>query len=260
MSESIATPYRIAISFGSQEYAYSLARHTSEFEKSGLFQKVIGYTQKDLGKEFVQAHRSFFSKNKRGFGYWLWKPYLIWKTLETMEDGQTLIYSDAGCTLMLESTDKFREFIEDFEKSGKILNCASEGYCRLPILVKADLFHYMNIYDIDSYMNLPEIESGRLIFRKCPESIAFVKEWYRIGCDDNYHYIDDSPSKTPNVSLFHEHRHDQSILSLLCYTRGIIPFGDYKYIASYVWVATRERYDSTITENMSQSHSANQAI
>jgi hypothetical protein len=31
----------------------------------------------------------------------------------------------------------------------------------------------------------------------------------------NYHLIDDTPSKSPNFTEFIEHRHDQSILSLL---------------------------------------------
>jgi hypothetical protein len=40
-----------------------------------------------------------------------------------------------------------------------------------------------------------------------------VYKWYEVGT--NYHLIDDSPSKLPNDSRFEEHRHDQSIFSIL---------------------------------------------
>lgn len=40
-----------------------------------------------------------------------------------------------------------------------------------------------------------------------------VNEWYELGCD--YHNIDDSPSILKNIDGFIEHRHDQSIFSLL---------------------------------------------
>ena len=45
------------------------------------------------------------------------------------------------------------------------------------------------------------------------ETVDLVNEWYNISC--NYHMIDDTPSIIPNVGSFKEHRHDQSIFSLL---------------------------------------------
>ena len=41
----------------------------------------------------------------------------------------------------------------------------------------------------------------------------FLTDWYSIAC--NYHFVDDSPSIHPNDPSFREHRHDQSIFSLL---------------------------------------------
>ena len=47
----------------------------------------------------------------------------------------------------------------------------------------------------------------------CKETRSLIDEWYNISCD--YHLIDDSPSIISNHNEFREHRHDQSILSLL---------------------------------------------
>ena len=44
----------------------------------------------------------------------------------------------------------------------------------------------------------------------------FIKDWYNLGC--KYHLIDDSISKEKNSREFKDHRHDQSIFSLLLKT------------------------------------------
>jgi len=53
---------------------------------------------------------------------------------------------------------------------------------------------------------------------------SFINEWYELGCD--YHNIDDSPSIAKNSNVFREHRHDQSIYSLL--------FKKYNYSSKYL--------------------------
>ena len=36
------------------------------------------------------------TKNPRGYGYWLWKSYIIKKTIEKMSDDDILLYLDCG--------------------------------------------------------------------------------------------------------------------------------------------------------------------
>jgi hypothetical protein len=52
-----------------------------------------------------------------------------------------------------------------------------------------------------------------IYFLVCNETRVLVNEWYEISSD--YHNIDDSESIIPNFECFLEHRHDQSIFSLL---------------------------------------------
>jgi hypothetical protein len=55
------------------------------------------------------------------------------------------------------------------------------------------------------------------VMKKCDVTINFVKEWYDICGMEQYHYLTDSQSREGNNDLsFREHRHDQSIFSLLC--------------------------------------------
>ena len=57
------------------------------------------------------------------------------------------------------------------------------------------------------------------IIKKCPHSVELVEKWYDI-MSNHYHLIDDSPSFLPNDHSFVEHRHDQSVFSLLRYKYG----------------------------------------
>ena len=65
----------------------------------------------------------------------------------------------------------------------------------------------------DEYINTMQRQAAVILFLVCDETRNLVNEWYELSCD--YHLIDDSPSIAPNSDIFIEHRHDQSIFSLL---------------------------------------------
>jgi hypothetical protein len=77
---------------------------------------------------------------------------------------------------------------------------------------KMDLINYLQLKN-DNIINSYQREAGAIMFYINDEIRQFVKEWYDIS--SKYHLIDDSPSKLQNVNNFIEHRHDQSIFSLL---------------------------------------------
>lgn len=49
----------------------------------------------DLDPEFRRNHSEILTQ-KRGAGYWLWKPYVIYRSLLSMREGDILMYADAG--------------------------------------------------------------------------------------------------------------------------------------------------------------------
>ena len=68
-------------------------------------------------KEFWKKNGDFIEKNKRGYGYWLWKSYIIKKTMDMMKDGDILLYLDSGCEInilhhTLPNRDNLSTFIE----------------------------------------------------------------------------------------------------------------------------------------------------
>jgi hypothetical protein len=77
-----------------------------------------------------------------------------------------------------------------------------------------DLILHLDVLN-DTIMNSVQHQTGALMYYVCDETRNLVNEWYDICC--HYHYIDDSPSIHPNLYTFWEHRHDQSVFSLLTY-------------------------------------------
>jgi hypothetical protein len=75
-----------------------------------------------------------------------------------------------------------------------------------------DLFNElcMNTYE---HLNSIQLMATSFILKKCDHTMKLVNEWYKYS--SIYHLIDDSESNLKNDDMFCEHRHDQSIFSLI---------------------------------------------
>jgi len=86
-----------------------------------------------------------------------------------------------------------------------------------------------------------------IILKKTPEVIKFVKEWHALTLAQSYHLVDDTPSVIPNDVCYKEHRHDQSIYSVLSKSYGMLAIPDETYPPEqgyemgWPFLATRKR-------------------
>jgi len=208
------------LTFGSHDgYIDAVNRLINQANNLNIFTEIYGKTGKCLQEdaEFINKHAEFINNNRRGFGYWIWKPYLIMKQIDKMEDGDVLFYSDCGCELGIENKDKLLECI-DLVKTEKLMStraisCLEITWCKKDLLEKFGM-------DDEKYLNTEQLQSGIILLCICPETRRLIKDWYNISCD--YHNIDDSPSISKNYDCFREHRHDQSIYSLLAKKYNLI--------------------------------------
>ena len=72
------------ITFGNEKYYNSLQRIKKEVENFNIFDEIIIKNDKDLKDdiEFWNKHSDFIKKYNRGYGYWIWKPYINLKLME----------------------------------------------------------------------------------------------------------------------------------------------------------------------------------
>ena len=91
---------RIFITFGDNKFKKARKFSAKMAKLRGGFDKVIEYTPEDIDPAFKREHEDIFSI-KRGYGLWLWKPYIIWKTLnEVANEGDLVFYADAVLFLL----------------------------------------------------------------------------------------------------------------------------------------------------------------
>lgn len=214
----------IFVSFGNRNYFNELLRIKKEIESFNYFDEIKLFTEEDLKKDknFWGKHKFFIENNNRGYGYWLWKPYLLLKVLNNINYNDIIIYADAGCSFNSNGINRLKEYINLVQNniSGNLsyeLEHNEEKY------TKNDLFNYLEC-DKDEFRNSKQLVGGIFILKKCKNTINIFNKWYKTA--QNYHLVDDTPSKTKNCNIFIEHRHDQSIFSLLRKKYGTIIIKD----------------------------------
>jgi len=181
--------------------------------------------------------------NTKGFGYWIWKSYLVFEILKLINNNDILVYADAGCTMNMFAIHRFNQYLN-------IVNSSQYGILSFELDVlektytKMDLFEYLGL-NTDKFLNSKQIIATTFILKKCNHTINLINEWYNTACI--YNLIDDSPSILKNDDSFIEHRHDQSIFSLIAkkYGTEILPDETYhknfniEIILYYPILATR---------------------
>lgn len=196
---------------GGQNYIDAGKRLLRQIARTKMFDEVILYTDEYLKKDdyFWNKHGNFVENNRRGYGYWLWKPYITKITMDRMKDGDILLYLDSGCEFDLKKKDVLEQFFE-YVKDEPLIS--TDSYFANCDWTKMDLFVHLNALD-DCFTYGNHLQGGASLFLVCEKTRDFVNKWYETCC--NYHLIDDSPSVNPNHPSFKEHRHDQSVYSIL---------------------------------------------
>ena len=183
-----------------------------ELKKSALkygVDEVIDYNDIWLKKQtvFYQKNKHILSQ-KRGNGFWLWKPFIILDALKKMQPEDILIHVDAGA-LFMNAVKPLIELTENKE----IILFYNNGH-KNSTWTKRDCFHFMDC-DNDKFYNENQTLAGYIVCKKTPFVISFLEEWLEYAQNENI--LTDLPNTCglANLKDFIDHRHDQSILSLL---------------------------------------------
>ena len=199
----------VAISYGNEAYTKQLEFNGKSALEIAKVDKFYGYTPKDIEPEFREKNKYILEK-PRGNGYWLWKPYFIYKTLtEKLNYGDFLIYSDSAI-LYVDSAEKLVNFLNK-----KNLDMYTH---RLPHLerrfTKRDAFILLGV-DTPYYAETGQFNAAFQIYRKTTFTEYFLKEYLYYAQDKRIITDDPNEMGQENYPEFGDHRHDQSILSLL---------------------------------------------
>lgn len=199
----------ISISYSNYQFKRQIKLNRKSAIEVGEIDEHYIYGPNDLDKVFREKNKNILSR-KRGNGYWLWKPYIINKTIvEKLNVGDYLIYTDAAMIFM-NSSHKYIDFLEK--------NNASMWMNKLTLkertFTKRDAFILMGV-DTKFYRDTNQYMAGIQIYKKSDFTVKFIKEWL-FYCQDQRIITDDQNTLgKPNYEGFIENRHDQTVLSLL---------------------------------------------
>lgn len=198
----------------------SVQEYGKEFE-------IIIFNRSDIDAEFMNKNKDILDL-QRGSGYWLWKPYIINKTLEKIKDGDIIFYLDSKYYFL----EKFQGLYKDYMKNNDLLIWKNKpnwpifymkNWCKMDVILK------YNMFDKIFREHIEDSWAGALVIKKSEKTIKFIQDW--LDMSSIYEDITDSESKNKNIVLFNEHRHDQSLLSILVHKNNIpLQFFENKYL------------------------------
>jgi len=204
------------VNLSNERFSYSRHELNATAESFGV-DEIVSWSFEDL------MQRPFFAKNAdtltqpRGAGYWLWKPYIILDLLERVENGDVVLYCDAATSLIRD----IRPLVDVCLQNDGFL-CIYQ-YHKNYVWTKRDAFVLMDC-DSTEYHEGQQSVGGFMMYEKNDKTRAFVREWLDYCCDPRI--LTDMPNECglPNYEGFKDHRHEQSVISLLITRWGIQRF------------------------------------
>ena len=82
------------ITFATEDHMSFAQKNVESALSVGKFDTATIYTMNDLDDHFKEKNQ-YILNNKRGSGYWLWKPYIIFKKLLEIDENDILCYNDS---------------------------------------------------------------------------------------------------------------------------------------------------------------------
>ena len=203
------------ISYADGKFKKQQDRLNDSAKKFGI-NYFISYNREYLKSlNFYKKYKHILDQSK-GSGYWLWKPFFIYKTLSTIAEGDYLIYADAGAVFVNSPLPLLKR------AKGEDIVLFSNGEENRK-WNKRDCMIRMGCNDYKAAF-AHQVTAGFQIYKNTKKSREFVKEWLRYCCKPGL--IEDSLNKEKEDKMFKEHRHDQAILTNVAIKHNIYLYRD----------------------------------
>ena len=210
----------ITFAGGDVFWRISSRRIMLQAKNSKEFIKFKSYKPKDLNHIANEKDLAFISENKKGFGYWLWKPIIVLDFLLNNPEIESILYTDSGCDLNFNIDSKiiWHQYLNHLESYDCVVFKMEliEKYW-----TKEELF-----LAFPKYGEFKESEQilGGVFLMKRDFAIQFCENWLKSMRTLDYQLLVDEYNHEIQIPNFRQHRHDQSFFSLLVknYTSALI--------------------------------------
>jgi hypothetical protein len=210
------------VSYADEQMTISQQLCIKSAQEIGKIDQAFSFNPRTLGVEFVKRHKHILEHPQRGggYGFWLWKPYIVDQAIRALPDGDILIYSDSGVEWIAPIEHLTGRFEAQHGKDRDIFLFSNghvhENWCKAEVLQ-----HMLPKYLTDDYHDLhtkKQVQASVMMFRINEYTREFCARWLAWSCIPGF--IDDT-LRGPQLPEFREHRNDQSILTNLAIEDGL---------------------------------------
>ena len=218
----------IFCTFGSERFRQALKRIEIQAFDFGVYDNIFLYTENSFDPTYTYWLKEKAALYPRGYAYWSWKPKVVLETLRAAKDGDIVHYADVGCHLNKSALKRFEYYIKkvNLSKDGFLTFSSTPPSIRIVKKLKffpqwierqwtkGDLLIQMDALKDKKIINSHQIEATSFFIKKNSNSLKVIEKWNE-SIQLDFSLIDDSPSRSKNSYDFIEHRHDQSLFSVL---------------------------------------------
>lgn len=172
------------------------------------FNRIYKYTRRDIDDSFYPKNKAILDQ-KRGAGYWLWKPYFILKTMKELPDDAVIIYADSGL-IFRKPIDIILKRMENHD----ILVLSHGRSTPLRKHLKKEAYQAFGFPLTESILNAENVWGFFIVVKNTPKTRAFIQRWLDV-CEKAEAITDEPLDRALQDPLFEYHQHDQALLSPL---------------------------------------------
>jgi len=209
-NELASTNWTAATFVGGKKWIPAARRLSRQIKEQGLVREFIAFDNEWLKSQKRPGiqNRDIEEIFPRGFGLWHWKPLVIKAALLQSENSTGVIYLDAGCEInsTILSNSRMLEYLDIAEKTG--------GLAFSLDVIDSDFSSSIVREIIPSQDTTSENQISATVLFLPNNSFThnFLGQWNYWCCYNDYALL---KGYYEEKSTFHNHRHDQSILSAL---------------------------------------------
>ena len=214
------------VSYFDEHYARRREPFIASALASSFFDYIHVFSNIDIDPVFYQQVYEPV-RNHRGGGYWIWKPYFVKKVFDTIPPGDILIYCDIGCTFNTKGKARFEEYIAMLTTEHNTVDFG--------LVFKEYQYTKQEVFDHFSsskeVINSEQLVGGILLLKKCSDTAILIDQWYDTAFNHSFLFTDEKI--VPQRQELIDHRHDQSIFSVIRKTHGANILSDETYFEDF---------------------------
>lgn len=219
---------KILVTFASGfQYVQQQRKMGADALRRGEFSEIQNWSFDNIIRTEFFKKNKFILKHWRGQGYWLWKPYILLRSLGSCQDGDLVIYSDCvpnSTDLSENSILPLFSWLSVDERRFAICQNSQPNSS----WTKRDCFKLMGC-DEPEYWGHSQFAATYFGFIVSSSTRKLIRDWLDFCRDPRILTDADNTCGEENFPDFAEHRHDQSVLSNLLirddFTVPVVRFG-----------------------------------